>query len=198
MEQVEWGPRLVRVIAGEIRRHRESKRPKMSAQALADRCAELGWPIARSVLSNLESGYRETLTVPELMVIAQALGVTPLRLVVPLGQAETVEVMPFNPVNVTDAMRWIRGEGSHIAGFEDDDPVVSNFVAHAAEVSRWSWAVDLAASIREDGMEGDAERHDADAERARLNLKNIRATLRDRGLTPPALPPGLRIEEGRP
>jgi len=193
-----WGPRLVAVIAGEVRRHRKAQ--GMSAQRLADRCTELGWPIPRSVLANLESGYRETITVPELFTLAQALGVPPIRLLIPLGHVEKVEILPGAHMLTTDAMHWLRGEGSPFVDFETDDPTVADFVTHHAEVSRWSWAVDLAASIRAGEMEGteqDAERHEAEADRARQHIQRIRHTMRERGLTPPPVPPRLRLEEAR-
>lgn len=53
----------------------------MSAQGLADRCAELGHPIQRDVISNLENGRRATVPVTDLIVIAEALGVPALSLV---------------------------------------------------------------------------------------------------------------------
>lgn len=154
----------------------------------------------RSVLAKLEKGHRHTITVPELFVLARALDVPPLLLVVPLGHAEKVEILPGSLMSTTDAMHWLRGEGSSLAGLETDDPTVSDFVAHDVELSRWGWAVDLGATIRAGEMEGtaqDVERHDADAERARTRLQNIRRAMRDRGEIPPPVPPGLRLEESR-
>ena len=69
----DWPARVAATVAREVRRYRESQRPKMSAQQLADRTAELGAPIPRSVLANLESGRRETVSVAEILVLAAAL-----------------------------------------------------------------------------------------------------------------------------
>jgi len=77
-EQEDWQQWLTCAIAAEIRRHRIGH--KMSAQKLADRCEQLGFAVPRSVLTNLENGHREALSIAELLVIAAALGVPPARL----------------------------------------------------------------------------------------------------------------------
>lgn len=77
----EWVSDLIKAIAGEIKRHRKAR--GMSTQKLANACKELGMPIRRSVLSNLELGYRKKITVPEILVLAKALEVTPLDLLLP-------------------------------------------------------------------------------------------------------------------
>jgi len=82
----------VRVIAQEVRRHRDAQ--KISAQQLADRCTDLGLPIKRSVIANLETGHRETVTVPELLVLGAALNVSPALLAIPVGRSESVEILP--------------------------------------------------------------------------------------------------------
>lgn len=92
VRQEEWSVRLVRVIAQEVRRHRDAQ--KISAQQLADRCTDLGLPIKRSVIANLETGHRETVTVPELLVLGAALNVSPALLAIPVGRSESVEILP--------------------------------------------------------------------------------------------------------
>lgn len=196
----QWGPALVEEIASEIRRHRENHPDgKISAQALSNRCADLGWPIARSVLSNLESAYRETLTVPELLILAEALGVSPLLLLLPLGHAEHVEILPGRTVSTADALRWLTGEAPLPGGAEWDDlaqSTVASFQVHQQNVDRWTWSRHYAELIRtgeHDGSEQDIERHDADAARAIEHLRNLRRLMRARGLQPPALPAELAI-----
>src|SRR6266516_5250756 len=75
VEQVGWQKRLTRSIAREIRRHRRAL--GLSAQKLADRCEQLGFAVPRSVIANLENGYREALSVAELLVLAFALDIPP-------------------------------------------------------------------------------------------------------------------------
>jgi len=192
MEQIDWGPRLVRLIAGEIRRLRKER--GFSAQGLADRCAELGWPIKRSVLSNLESGYRETITVPELLVLARALGVPPLRLLLPLGHSDTVEILPNVDMVTTDALLWLRGGGP-----DDSDRTVGYFVGHHKAVGRWSEARWRAREIRRGNLAGnddDADDYERRAEREANALRGLRDMLRSRGMSPPELPAGLAYIDG--
>lgn len=201
MEQAEWGPRLVKVIAGEVRRHRT--RRGMSAQALADACAALGWPIKRTVLSNLESGYRETITVPELFVIAQALEVAPLQLLLPLGYADNVEVAPGVEVATPDALRWLTGKqplpGQQWDGGEDGSNVVASFEVHQQNVDWWALQTRSARMARDGILPGGEElarQHDRDAERTVEHLRNLRALMRARGLMPPPIPPELAHRMG--
>ncbi|MGI5214947.1 helix-turn-helix domain-containing protein [Plantactinospora sp. CA-290183] len=202
MTQPDWPARLVKVIAGEVKRHRQAR--SMSAQQLADACAELGHPIARSVLANLENGRRPTISVPELLVLALALQVPPMLLIVPLGHAESVEVAPGVAVPATEAMRWIRGEAWVLKPppeGADGSAVVASFVTHHSELSRWEWARYYASRIRSgeiEGTEQEAERHDADAERSLAHLENLRQLMRARGLTPPPAPEQLRLRESQP
>jgi transcriptional regulator with XRE-family HTH domain len=48
---------------------------KVSAQELADRMTDAGYPIKRAVIANLETGRREEVSVGYLAVAAQVLGV---------------------------------------------------------------------------------------------------------------------------
>lgn len=104
---VEWGPRLVAVIAGEIRRHREAR--NMSTKKLSEACADLGWPIKHSALVNLELGRREKISVPEMFVLAKALGVPPVELVFSVGQVEPIEVLPGYELPAWLAEDWVTG-----------------------------------------------------------------------------------------
>lgn len=175
----------------------------MSAQQLADTCAELGHPIPRSVLANLESGRRETISVPELLVLAQALRVPPVRLLVPLGYADTVELLPGAEVTTTDALRWLRGEAWLMRPppeGEDGDAAVAGFVVHHAALTRWEWSRHYARQIRQGAMDGsdeDVEDYERRAEREVEALGNIRRVMRARKLTPPPLPPSLtHVDDG--
>lgn len=83
----------------------------MSVQQLSDACSELGLPIARSVLANFESGRRPTISVPELLVLAKALGVPPMALMFPVGYEDETEVLPGRKAHPVTALRWASGEG---------------------------------------------------------------------------------------
>lgn len=82
----------------------------MSTQKLADRTAELGMAIPRSVLANLESGRRETVTVAEVLVLAAALNIAPIELMCPVGFDKQTEMLPGRMMDPPDAMRWFTGE----------------------------------------------------------------------------------------
>lgn len=81
----------------------------MSVQKLADVTDELGMPIPRSVLANLESGRRETVTVAEVLVLAAALDVAPIDLICPVGFDKQTEMLPGRAMDPLTARRWITG-----------------------------------------------------------------------------------------
>jgi transcriptional regulator with XRE-family HTH domain len=106
----DWSIGLARVIAGEVRRYRQAA--GLSTQRLADRCAELGLPLRRSVLANLESGRRDSVSVAELLVLAAALGVAPVLLVLPVGRAVLSEVLPRSHTDTWSAAEWFCGRAN--------------------------------------------------------------------------------------
>lgn len=63
-----------RLLADRIRRMRLLRR--ISTQQLADGMARRGFPILRSAISQIENGYRKSLTVDELVAFAAYFGVT--------------------------------------------------------------------------------------------------------------------------
>lgn len=105
--QPDWSTRLALTIAGEVRRHRQAQ--GLSAQQLSERCAAWGMPIQRSVLANLESGRRTTVTVAEVLVLSAALGVPPATLLFPAGHVQSVEVLPNGWQQPVAAVDWISG-----------------------------------------------------------------------------------------
>lgn len=66
-------------IAAEMRRLRTER--GWSARELSERCAAAGLDLKRTVISNLESGYRTTVTAHELVVLAAIFGVTVMSLI---------------------------------------------------------------------------------------------------------------------
>lgn len=110
-----WPARLALGIAKEVRRYRKVR--GMSAQQLADRCAEIGMPIQRSVLANLESGRRAAVGVAELLVIARALHIPAIALICPFGFEEQMEFLPGVYEDPLDVANWICGQ----AVLEEED-----------------------------------------------------------------------------
>lgn len=190
------------VAAGEVRRYRAMR--GMSAQQLADRCTELGVPIKRSVLANFESGRRPIVSVPELMVFAEALGVPPIRLLFPLGYQDEVEVLPGKSLDTWEALKSFVEEGPSDAD-DAPEPVVLLFRQHDELMDRWQREarayVDALAAIVyaavDDGQD-EVRNQIADMHDRRLNdisqtLRDLRASMRRGGLIPPRLPDGFGV-----
>lgn len=215
MTQEDWPQQVARQVAGEVRRYRKMR--GLSAQQLADRCAAVGMPIQRSVLANLESGRRETVSVADLLVLARALEVAPALLLFPAGRAEAAEVTPGETVSIADALAWLSGD----LALPDDPP---------AEADRWRDASLGAALLRahsEDMFARDiaaevasiaerqvvtstsdavlaAARHQVAAGQQMVvsalenGIRQMRGVMRELGFLPPELPPTFEYLDAEP
>ncbi|WP_309317355.1 helix-turn-helix transcriptional regulator [Streptomyces salinarius] len=177
---------MSRTIAGEVRRHRRAR--GMSAQALADRCAELGiTSLPRSVIANLENGRRGNVTFAEVLVLAAALDVPPVVLAFPAGHAETVEYLPGQSAPPLDARDWFDGAG------RDDDSDLALLLQHRQLEQRirghYRRIWDTAEAGEPDGPEAQAAREVA--EELTAQLREVRAEVRARGLV---LPPSAGLD----
>jgi 8-oxo-dGTP pyrophosphatase MutT (NUDIX family)/transcriptional regulator with XRE-family HTH domain len=178
----------------------------MSAQQLADRCSQLGMEIPRAVLANLENGRRATVSVAELLVLAEALQVPPLLLVVPLGRQELTEILPNAQTPAFEAARWWRGEGAWIEDPGDGLSAVSD-MRKKNPVERVFEHQDLVArliatraataitrpSATEDGngWTKTIETHRSNLDNFEKRLRELRNEMRGDGLIPPPLPTEL-------
>jgi transcriptional regulator with XRE-family HTH domain len=216
MAQEGWQTRLTSTVAAQIRLYRQMH--QMSTQDLADRCAELGFAIPRPVLSNLENGRRESVSVAELIVLARALQTSPLQLAMPVGRQETIELTPGEQVAVWDAARWFTGE----LWLDHDPPVrtllpgwaprvdpadpLTAFRRHDALVAAWySYRSTFARPDPGDpaAQPGPTQRMqdvaDEEMQRVEADLRHLRQRMRQHELIPPPLPPELeRVEMGGP
>ena len=77
--RTDWPVQTVHAIFDNITAER--KRLKLSAQDLSDRCAKIGMPIDRRVISKMDNHTRIGISVPELVVLAEALGTAPVDLI---------------------------------------------------------------------------------------------------------------------
>lgn len=195
VSQEDWPGRVARVIATEVRRYRNER--GLTAEQLSERCAQLGAEIPRAVLANLENGRRSTVTVAELLVLARALGVEPMRLIVPLGSVEEVEISPGQWIPSWDAARWISGvahlEGAPGGGVEvvpaADWAVVIQFFVHDQLVEDWR---DISPNEGVMDSAGNVSKTSSDLRRDALRaLRRHRSHMRKDGLIPPLLPPDL-------
>lgn len=208
MEQAQWGPKLVATVASQVRRHRKAR--GISTRALAEQCSELGHPIPRSVLSNLESAYRQTITVPELYVLAAALEVPPADLLLPLGHTDQLEILPGVTVTPPAALEWVSGHrplpgvrwsGSTSARFYEHGQLVESWEAErqAARTYREMPEERLPAKVAAYGRGQAVDEHERNASRHLAVLARLRERMAGGGLTPPELPVELaELVESQP
>lgn len=208
----EWSSGLIKVAAAQIKRYRNQR--GLSAQQVADACwRDYGLAMKRSVLSNLESGRRPTLSLMELLVLAKILKVPPLLLVFPIGHEDTIEVLPGVSVDTWEAAKWFTGEdafphrrrvsedghttdigdpGDLLESWEEGAAPIRSFRAHEHYVREWKVARQRLYRSRE---RGDAQEA-SDAEQAVRNAEGTlweeRRRMRQDGLTPPPLPEPLQ------
>lgn len=171
-----------------------------SAQELADRCEELGHPIPRNVVANMESGRRAGLPLVDVLVLAAALETYPACLIFPVGYVERTQELPFEQLVPTwDALRRFTGE-QEVPGH--DAGLVPSFEAHASLVGTALAALDeeeqsrfAAKTATSRAQQEEAERKRTDyadrAVSAKYNLRYLRRDLLDDGAIPPDLPPAL-------
>jgi transcriptional regulator with XRE-family HTH domain len=163
----------------------------MSAQQLADRCADLGHPgLQRNVISNLENGFRRNASVADVLVLAEALGVAPAALMFPVGYAPAVEYLPGQTASPLDAVDWLAGE---VAGDGGEESALALLRRHRdlerriRGVYRRIWEQGIA-----DQRYGLEELEDAEAEAGRdmarelaVQLQELRTEMAARGLEVP-------------
>ncbi|MFD4878333.1 helix-turn-helix domain-containing protein [Streptomyces sp. NPDC058420] len=194
----EWEDRVKANVAGEVRRRR--KEMGWSAQDLADRCVELGHPIPRNVIANMESGRRATLPLVDVIVLAAALETYPVCLIFPVGYVERTQELPFQDLVPTwDALRRFTGDEDiplHDAGlvpdFEVHDNLVRTALAALEEAEQARFAAKTASNrAQEEEAERRRTKYSDEAISAKYKLRYLRRDLRDEGATPPHLPPAL-------
>lgn len=216
----DWSAGMARLVAREVRRYREMRHPKMSTQQLSDRTAELGMPIPRSVLANLESGRRETVSVAEVLVLAAALDVAPIDLICPVGFDKQMEMLPRLMMDPLSAMRWFTGEwrldisddgtvvmrtpgsgersGAHLLRYHDE--LISQVQAQEARALKAVRAVaDAVGESADESARSAARDYMAAAEEWRVfvrePLRRTRAEMRERGMQLPDLPADIDLGE---
>ncbi|MFI5657956.1 helix-turn-helix domain-containing protein [Streptomyces sp. NPDC051684] len=195
---LEWEDHVMATVAGAIRRRRKELR--WSAQDLADKCEEVGYPIPRNVIANMESGRRATLPLVEVMVLARALRVTPISLIYPVGYVPEVRALPYeDPRPTWDVLQWFTGQDPD---FGSEDSMLDHFLAHDLELRSAlaavesedyeRWKVRTAANhIQREAAERAFARYADQAAKAKSALAEYRDLIRAEGGTPPDLPSQL-------
>lgn len=108
--QRDWQERLAHAVGRNLKRLREDRTPKLSAQSISNRTRELGHHIQRPVITNLENGRRASVTLGDLFVLAAALEVPPFALIAPLTSDEPIEFLPGRFASPWRALGWFGGE----------------------------------------------------------------------------------------
>jgi transcriptional regulator with XRE-family HTH domain len=137
----DWPAEVTQAIASAVRQRRNAH--GMSAQQLADICAQLGMPsLTRPVLADLENGRRTWISVAELLVLARALNTIPLALLYPDPCAAEIEMLPGVRATAALALQWFSGllrrpERSELA----EDTVAYSHDQRRLEIAREIWGM---------------------------------------------------------
>ncbi|MGY4925783.1 helix-turn-helix domain-containing protein [Streptomyces sp. 900105755] len=197
-DDLEWEDHVMATVAGEVRRRRKELR--WSAQDLADRCEEIGYPIPRNVIANMESGRRGSLPLVEVMVLAKALRMSPISLIYPVGYVDEVRQLPYqDPHPAWDALQWFTGNSP---AEDATDHMLDHFLAHDLELRSAlaavesedyeRWKVKTAPNrVQREAAERALARYTDQATNAKHELRHHRDAIREAGGTPPHLPPQL-------
>lgn len=200
--QSDWSGGLTRSVADEIRRWRTVR--KLSAQQVADRCADAGLQISRSTLADLENGRRPLVSIAEILVLAAVLDVAPALLVAPLGQKSKTEILPGIEMPTRDAVLWIAGEmqlpgdlGARWLDWTDDQGIVPLYHRHEQLVADWAA---IGPNEQVSDKDGKVIMSNADLKRETVQeLGRVRSAMRSRGLILPPLPEDLaHVDDQRP
>ncbi|MCW1820793.1 MULTISPECIES: helix-turn-helix domain-containing protein [Mycolicibacterium] len=139
MKTQSWSENQTARIGREVRRLRDAR--GWSAQRLADRTRELGYQVTRTVISDVEIGRRQQLSVAEMTVLARALDTSPAALMYPAPEG-IVEVLPGVEVSEIRAAQWFSGllDGSSAEVHSlFDDPVVYGRNLKRLRLARKIW-----------------------------------------------------------
>ncbi|MFG2213058.1 helix-turn-helix domain-containing protein [Streptomyces sp. NPDC048638] len=202
---LEWADQVMATVAAEVRRRRKELR--WSAQDLADKCEEIGHPIPRNVIANMESGRRSNLPLVDVMVLAEALNTPPICLIYPVGYVDDVQRLPLqHPTSTLNALSWFTGENTALGA---DNDMLRYFRAHQAaenklrtaqadeEYARYQAETAPNADRKAEALRAQARAAEA-AEDAKRHLRRVRAFIRKDGVTPPYLWPDVAAEVDPP
>ena len=177
-------------------------RAHLTAEQLSGKTDDLGYPLSRNMITALETGRKEYVSVQDLTVLAVALDVVPALLLFPVNETSApVDLLPGTPVDRLDAIRWLNAQGfltgpplrnradavSRKAWTQNND-VIYWLRGHAEGVQQWRSAVAMAA---DDPADKNAITLKAQAE---LQIRGNRQYLHAGGYPLPELPPGCSVD----
>jgi transcriptional regulator with XRE-family HTH domain len=205
METSAWIREISERIAAQVAAQRKAL--EWSAPDLVDACAVLGYPkLTRAIVSKIETGTRESVTIGELLVLAKALRIPPVSLVFPLTSGD-VHQTPTTVTSAWEAAAWFTGETAldGVAALEgtprgdlEDHRNHARGVEAALAGSRLATERRRLVASAEDTTEAEANAREFEqmAFQDCLDLRVLRDDMRRRGLTPPALPSEIAWVDG--
>lgn len=110
-----WPAAWTHTVGREVNRLRKQR--GLSAETLGRMCADLGFPIPRNLIMNLEHGRKDTMPVHELVVIAAALDVPPVTLLFPGN--EWVSYLPDQRATCFEGIERFTGVSAEPAGWAE-------------------------------------------------------------------------------
>lgn len=174
MEQVS----VMQVVARRVQELRQ--RRGWSAQKLADRCADAGFPgIKRQVITNLENGRRESISLDEVLGLAYVLDAPALLLFLPLDGRSELRLSPTVAMSDLLAFTWVTGEREP---YERERRQRWREVAGPLNLHRDFWRF-FEMIARDEWLEDEASQT-----AALRTMAQIVDTMIDTGITPPGLP----------
>jgi len=176
----------------------------MSVQQMSAKLEAMGITLKRTVIGNLESGYRRTVSLAEILALAYVLGVPPLLLMAPIGESDTFEALPTGELDTWDAARWITGEGMPPGPIDEqwkrNVDVLTLYRRHTAALDDWRRQTRTAVGDSPEEIDRMLERALVRRREIADGLRLIRQLIRAHGDLPPALPQELQHiddEEGQ-
>jgi transcriptional regulator with XRE-family HTH domain len=130
-----WQNRRAERLGEAVRDRR--KELNMTADDLARRTAELGYPITRVAIGKLENNYRAgKFDIAELDVLATALDLSPAALLHSGEPDELVEVLPGRPMTMLEARIWHNGGAEGLWPLEEAAALVARLDRIGQAVAR--------------------------------------------------------------
>lgn len=213
-----WSAELTRSIGEQLRYWR--RRRKLTVRELSDKTQEVGQRIPATVLTNIEHGRRDYVSVSELLLIGAALNVPPVLLVAPIGRTSTIESLPDAEISPWRTRGWLMGaippifEGFNLQQWNDAVTSIRLYDTHRLLVRSYQEAARGLKELDDDRMDvypgrqwpQDVLDRRTSFRRVLLSqlaayleqLRTHRREMRDMGFIPPALPPEVQADLTHP
>ena len=175
----------------------------LSAQQVANQCEAAGYPIPRSVIANLESGRRESVSIAEWLVLSMVLEIPPLLLLYPVGRTvHNIEALPGVEMTPWDAVQLAEsGQGR--------DKTIRLYREHDNCIALWRRAGDVIRKYESllaypnppttmDEIRRDKVIQEQNRRQLLRTLNYIRTRIRHIDLIPPDLPVALQHLDDEP